>query len=109
MNQMTTALAIDRSTSHGRPSQIMAEVLWGLAALLVIAVVGALKLLTPFDGDQALFLYFAQAIDQGERLYLDIWDMKQPGIFWFYWLGGKMFGFTSFGVKLLELASGCFR
>ena len=70
MNQMTTALAIDRSASHARPSQIMAEVLWGLAALLVIGLVGGLKLFMPFDGDQALFLLMAEAIDRGERLYV---------------------------------------
>ena len=62
-----------------------------------------MKLLTPFDGDQALFLYFAQAIDHGEKLYVDVWDMKQPGVFWFYWLGGKIFGSSELGVKLLEL------
>lgn len=29
--------------------------------------------------------------------------MKQPGVFWFYWLGGKVFGSSELGVKLLEL------
>ncbi|MBK8210080.1 MAG: hypothetical protein IPK78_08965 [Rhodospirillales bacterium] len=70
----------------------------------IITSMGVLKLLTPLDGDQALFLYFAEAIDHGERLYVDIWDMKQPGVFWFYWLGGKIFGFSELSVKLLELA-----
>lgn len=79
------------------------EVAWAAVALTLIAGIGALKLLTPFDGDQALFLYFAQAIDHGERLYVDVWDMKQPGVFWFYWLGGRIFGFSELSVKLLEL------
>jgi hypothetical protein len=82
---------------------IALEIAWAGVALAIIVGIGVLKLLTPFDGDQALFLYFAQAIDQGERLYVDVWDMKQPGIFWFYWLGGKLFGFSEFSVKLLEL------
>ncbi len=80
------------------------EITWAAVALAIIAGVGVLKLFTPFDGDQALFLYFAQAIDHGETLYVDVWDMKQPGVFWFYWLGGKMFGFSELSVKLLELA-----
>jgi hypothetical protein len=91
------------STSTRRFAFAAREIAWAGLALGIIGAIGALKLLTPFDGDQALFLYFAQAIDQGERLYVDVWDMKQPGIFWFYWLGGKMFGFSEFSVKLLEL------
>ncbi len=81
----------------------VAELAWAAFALGLVASIGALKLLTPFDGDQALFLYFAQAIDHGEKLYVDVWDMKQPGVFWFYWLGGKLFGPSELAVKLLEL------
>ena len=71
---------------------LVSEIAWAAIAVTLIAGLGALKLLTPLDGDQALFLYFAQAIDNGERLYVDVWDMKQPGVFWFYWLGGRIFG-----------------
>lgn len=111
MSQITAdpvASLASRSMSTAASSTItfastLTEVAWAAFALTLIAGVGALKLLTPFDGDQALFLYFAQAIDHGERLYIDVWDMKQPGVFWFYWLGGKLFGSSELGVKLLEL------
>jgi hypothetical protein len=85
-------------------STTVTELLWAAAAVCFIAIIGSLKLFTPFDGDQALFLYMAEAIDEGKTLYVDVWDMKQPGIFWFFWMAGKLFGFTTLGVKLLELA-----
>lgn len=85
-------------------ASLVAEFSWAVFALGLVAGIGALKLLTPFDGDQALFLYFAQAIDHGQKLYVDVWDMKQPGVFWFYWLGGKLFGSSELSVKLLELS-----
>lgn len=42
-------------------------------------------------------------MDNGAVLYQDIWDVKPPGIFVFYWLGGRLFGFSEFGIHLLEL------
>lgn len=45
----------------------------------------------------------ARALEDGGRLYVDFWDNKQPGIYLFYWLAGKLFGFHEVGVHLLEL------
>jgi hypothetical protein len=42
-------------------------------------------------------------LDNGSVLYQDIWDVKQPGIFVFYWFGGRLFGFSEAGAHLLEL------
>jgi hypothetical protein len=42
-------------------------------------------------------------MDAGGTLYVDFWDTKQPGIFAFYWIAGRLFGFTTFGVHLFEL------
>ena len=56
-----------------------------------------------FSGDQALFLIFSRAIDSGAVLYRDVWDIKQPGIFVFFLVGGKLFGFTEIGIHLLEI------
>ncbi|MBK8175365.1 MAG: glycosyltransferase family 39 protein [Rhodospirillales bacterium] len=79
------------------------ELIWAIVALTVVGLVGGLKLFTPFDGDQALFLYTAEVIDKGGVLYVDVWDLKQPGIFWFYLAGGRLFGFDSLGIKEFEL------
>jgi hypothetical protein len=71
--------------------------------LVVLAVLGLIHLPYPFGGDQALFLLGAAALDRGEVLYVDFWDNKQPGIYFFFWLAGHLFGFSEAGVHLLEL------
>jgi hypothetical protein len=39
----------------------------------------------------------------GARLYVDAWDINQPGIFLFYLAAGSSFGFTEMGIHLFEL------
>ncbi len=71
--------------------------------LLLISLLGGLSLRETFSGDQALFVVFAQEIENGAILYRDVWDLKQPAIFIFYLVAGKLFGFSEFGVHLFEL------
>src|SRR5262245_65009137 len=54
-------------------------------------------------GDQAIHLLGAEKLRDGGVLYRDIWDLKQPGIFWFYYVGGRLFGFTNLGIHAFEL------
>lgn len=83
----------------------------GIAVLLLL-LIGLLHLPYPLGGDQALFMVFARAMDQGATLYVDYWDLKQPGIFLFYWAAGKLMSFTEQGLHLFELlyllAASCF-
>ena len=51
--------------------------------LVVVVVLAGIHLPYPFAGDQALFLLGAAALDRGEVLYVDFWDIKQPGIYFF--------------------------
>jgi hypothetical protein len=74
-----------------------------IGGLLITAAIGLTRMLYPLDGDQALFMIGAIAIDGGEHLYVDFWDNKQPGIFWFYGLAGKLFEFDLIGLHVLEL------
>jgi hypothetical protein len=74
-----------------------------LLALGIVSVVGLLHLPYPFGGDQAVFTLGASKISQGGLLYRDFWDVKQPGIFGFYLLAGRLFGFNEVGVHALEL------
>jgi hypothetical protein len=69
----------------------------------ILTVMGLLRLLEPFAGDQAMFVVYAEEINRGALLYRDVWDLKQPGIFLFYLIGGRLFGFTEFGIHLFEL------
>src|SRR5690606_12764308 len=79
-----------------------------IAAYLVVAVLavafGAFKMvLLPFDGDQSIFALVGETIASGGRIYVDYWDVKQPGIFLFFAAAGSLFGFTSWGIHLFEL------
>ena len=71
---------------------------WGGVALL-----GLVCLYIPFHGDQVIHLLGALKIRAGGVLYRDFWDLKQPGIFYFYYLGGYLFGFSEVGIHLWEL------
>ncbi|TQV77677.1 glycosyltransferase family 39 protein [Denitrobaculum tricleocarpae] len=72
----------------------------GFAAVLALALV---NLYYPFGSDQAAFFYGAQELDQGATLYVDYWDNKQPGLYLFYLVAGQLFGFSEYGIHLLEL------
>jgi hypothetical protein len=68
-----------------------------------VLLLGVLRLAEPLWGDQALFVVGAKIINNGGLLYRDFWDLKPPGIYGFYALAGRLFGFTSVGLHTLEL------
>lgn len=74
-----------------------------LAILVAIALAALVHVPFPFWGDQALFTYAAHAMRHGDRLYVDIWDYKQPGIFLWYLGAGSLFGFHEAGMHTAEL------
>ena len=53
------------------------------------------------SSDQALFMAMAEAIRSGATLYVDVWDNKQPGIFWFYAIAGDVFASGWSGLRVL--------
>ena len=57
----------------------------------------------PFVSDQVVVLSGAKTIAEGGTLYVDFWDNKMPGLFWFYHVAGMWFGYTEFGIHLLDL------
>lgn len=59
---------------------------------------------TPFTGDQALFTVFGRQLARGDVLYVDLWDLKQPGLFWWYRVAGGIGGFDAVGIHLVEAA-----
>lgn len=74
-----------------------------VCASLIIFSIGWSRLYDPFAGDQALFLIGAQKLHAGGVLYRDFWDIKQPGIFAFFLLGGLLFGFNQIGEHAADL------
>lgn len=61
---------------------------WDAFALLFVFTLGLANPPQPFAWDQALFAINARVLNDGGALYRDAWDVKQPGIYLFYWLGG---------------------
>ncbi len=78
-------------------------ILWNALSLGVVLLAGAAALAMPFSSDQALLTIYARQITHGAVLYRDLFDIKEPGIFIFYAVGGQLFGFTEIGIHLLEL------
>jgi hypothetical protein len=76
---------------------------WYGAFFIATLAVGALVLPYPFLDDQALFLHVAKMMADGGTLYVDYWDNKQPGIFIFYYVAGRLFGYSELGVHLFQL------
>lgn len=72
-------------------------------ALVAMALIGATKLLLPFSADQAIFTIIAEGMRMGAAPYRDLWDVKQPGIFYFCLAGGSLFGFSEVGIHFFEL------
>jgi hypothetical protein len=73
------------------------------AAYLVMALLAIFHVFSPFSGDSAFFYAGAKILSNDLLLYRDFWDIKQPGIFYFYYLGGTLFSFTEAGIYLFEL------
>jgi len=46
----------------------------------------------PFAGDQAIFTVYARQRTRGAVLYLDIFEFRQPDIFIFYAVSGRLSG-----------------
>lgn len=80
------------------------ELLLLFLAAVPVVVLGVLALWTPFSVDQALFVYGGRSLTEGGVLYRDFWDIKQPGIFFFYAAAGRLIGFAEPGIHLFELA-----
>jgi hypothetical protein len=77
--------------------------LWSAVALGITLALALLKLPTPFCGDTANFHLAARMLDEGGILYVDFWDMKQPGIYWFFLAARTLFGASQMAPRLLEL------
>ncbi|GAA4543027.1 hypothetical protein [Pseudonocardia xishanensis] len=74
---------------------------WELVvAGVVLAGLSWMVMTWPFRGDQAIFSLIGRQVVGGQTLYVDLWDVKQPGIFLWYGL----FGFDELGMRALDVA-----
>ncbi len=72
-------------------------------AVAAVVAIGAVNLYYPLGPDQAIIFYGSKLLDQGAIYYAEYWDNKQPGLYVFYLLAGRAFGFSEFGIHLFEL------
>ncbi|MDQ1520050.1 MAG: hypothetical protein QOI55_1123 [Actinomycetota bacterium] len=56
----------------------------------------------PFGADQSFATVVGDEMRHGRVLYQGVWDVRQPGIYAFFYVGGSVFGATEVGVHLLE-------
>lgn len=92
-------------TSDGVAPRRLESRSWPLVVgvIVLIAVIGALQAPLPFSGDAALYQSGARAMESGQVLFRDFWDLKQPGIYLVHLIAGRLFGFDEVGLRLAEL------
>ena len=72
-----------------------------LAALVPVALTATVSLWWPEHSDQAAFDVGARGLVSGLRYDRDLWDLKQPGIYWFHALGELVLP-GGLGARVLE-------
>jgi hypothetical protein len=72
-------------------------------AWLAFCVSALLALRVPFTGDQYFFALGAEAIARGDTLYVDFWDIKQPGIFYLYRIASLVHEDVTLTIRILEI------
>ncbi|HEX8443902.1 MAG TPA: hypothetical protein VF631_09675 [Allosphingosinicella sp.] len=79
MHDLASARAAHLRVAHDWPRSW-----WLVLAALCFGAIAAFRVLVavwPSLGDAALFMYFGQRMNEGARLYVDVWDLKPPIIF----------------------------
>ena len=94
----------ERGVGIWTPGTVKGTTMPILLGFAVATALGLARLATPLFGDQALFAVGARQLNDGQSLYGDLWDIKQPGIYWFYQVAERAFGSSEVGIHLMELA-----
>jgi hypothetical protein len=69
-----------------------------------VALLATASLWWPDNWDNSLFVAGARTLDHGGEYYRDVWDIKQPGIYWFHQLGG-LADPSGLGARVMEAAA----
>ena len=105
LSRRTSTDVVEKPVSKARKAHLPAARLFWLdpVVFLCLLVLGAASLPIPFSGDQGLNLLIGKVIAEGGAPYRDVWDLKHPGIFFFFATGGSLFGFDELGLHVFEL------
>ncbi len=64
---------------------------------------GLPTLIYPIGRDQGVFSYIGQRLFDGSRLYVDLWDVKSPLIYWLYGLALEASSSHFIGVRIMDM------
>lgn len=82
---------------------------WTVPVLLVIAVLALLirtvAIVQPLGIDQGLWASAVWGMEQGQRLYADVWEQRPPGIYFVYLTAFRLVGWTAGTVVWLDIAA----
>lgn len=76
---------------------------WLFVALLLVLFRALPNISYPIGWDQATYFVIGEGLLRGQRLYLELWDNKPPGIFAIYALLVKPFGHVMWSVGLVDI------
>ena len=85
--------------SSGRRTRLA----WLLISLGLVLVRALPNLNYPIGRDQAIHLVIGEGLLHGQRLYLDLWDNRPPGIDFLYALIAKAFGHVMWSVAVVDI------
>src|SRR6185503_475482 len=99
------AMTVSRAPASGAArSQAML-----IAALLVVTIaallIRCLAIAEPLGIDQSLWASAVRGMSRGQRLYHDVWEQRPPGIYWIYYAGFSVFGWTPATVAWLDIGA----
>lgn len=84
-------------------SSYLGDTLINAIVFLTIAVTASIYIPYPLCGDTTMFLEGAKVIANGGVYLRDFWDIKPPGIYFWYYIAGTIFSFDESGVHKFEL------
>jgi 4-amino-4-deoxy-L-arabinose transferase-like glycosyltransferase len=89
----------EQSTSRAR-----AILIAGLAGAAVAALLLRItSIAEPLGIDQSLWASAVRGMSRGQRLYVDVWEQRPPGIYWIYLAGFRVFGWSAAAVAWLDI------
>ena len=77
---------------------------WLLVLLVIgITLLAALPILTyPMWRDNGIYATIARQLNAGKTLYVDVWDIKPPPIYYIYALGISIFGTGASALRAMD-------
>ena len=84
-----------------RIQTLICSVLIGLTGLFILLRLFAV--VQPLGIDQSLWASAVRGLERGQRLYVDVWEQRPPGIYLAYWAAFSVLGWTTSTVVLLDV------